>query len=156
MLSALGREVLSEQLKDLLVELSMTRDALAAEIDGFAENDRDALLRFGEKVSAFRPVVRDVTTMALQYFVAQSERVREMERLAYDEVSVILPVSIPPLEKLLADAKSEHDLYIDATYAGDDVERRVHGVRDAWASRLADSVRSGRLPEGVPLRVARL
>lgn len=79
-LSALGREELSEQLKDLLVELSMTRDALAAEIDGIAENDTDALLRFGEKISAFRPVVRDVTTMALQYFVAQSERVREMEQ----------------------------------------------------------------------------
>ncbi|OAN70116.1 hypothetical protein A8B83_15050 [Rhodobacteraceae bacterium EhC02] len=79
-LSALGREELPQQLQDLLVVLSMTRDALATEIDGIADNDRDALLRFAERVSAFRPVVRDVTTMSLQYFVAQSERVREMEQ----------------------------------------------------------------------------
>ena len=79
-LSALGREELSQQLQDLLVVLTMTRDALATEIDAIAENDKEALLRFAEKVTAFRPVVRDVTTMALQYFVAQSERVRDMER----------------------------------------------------------------------------
>ncbi len=79
-LSALGREELSEQLRDLLVVLDMTRDALATEIDAIDENDKEALLRFAERVSGFRPVVRDVTTMALQYFVAQSERVRKMEQ----------------------------------------------------------------------------
>jgi len=85
-----------------------------------------------------------------------AEPIPQDSRLAYEEVSVVLPVSIPPLEGLLADVRREHDLYIDATYAGEDVERRVHAVREAWASQLAESVRSGRIPEGVPLRVARL
>lgn len=79
-ISALRREALSDRLTERLSVLGATRDAMATEIAAITEGDRDRLLRFGESVKDAGPLVRDITTLALQFYVAQSERVRQMEQ----------------------------------------------------------------------------
>ena len=79
-LASLQREAITEQLQDRLLRLDATRDALAAEVDALAADDTDALLEFATSVEESSSVVRDITTLALQFHVAQSDLVREMER----------------------------------------------------------------------------
>ena len=85
-----------------------------------------------------------------------AEPLPDGSRLAYNEISVLLPIAVPPVTQLLADAQREHDLHLECTYAGDSVGRRIHAVREAWARQLAVSAENGTVPEGVPLRVSRL
>lgn len=79
-LSALGREDLSDQLRNRLELLDRTRDALADRIDAITAPDTPLILDFAQSVQDAGPIVRDITTMALQFNVAQSERVRSMEQ----------------------------------------------------------------------------
>jgi PAS domain S-box-containing protein len=80
LLAALNREEIPLGLGERLLTLDDVRNQLAAELDAIADNDLDAVLRFAESVQQAAPLVREITTMSLQYHVAQSDRVREMEQ----------------------------------------------------------------------------
>ena len=79
-IAALGREDITQQLRDRIVLLTQARDALAAEMDQLAEGDTAGLVRFATNVQQSGPLMRDITTMALQHFVAESDVVRNIER----------------------------------------------------------------------------
>lgn len=79
-LASLQRETIPELLQDRLRRLDRTRNALATDIDALVENDLTALLNFATHVEQAGSVVRDITTLALQFHVAQSDLLREMER----------------------------------------------------------------------------
>ncbi|MDX5414195.1 MAG: response regulator [Rhodobacterales bacterium] len=79
-LASLQREPITALLKERLIRLDMTRDDLAAEIDTLPEDDLPALLDFAASVERAGTVVRDITTLALQFHVSQSDLVRDMER----------------------------------------------------------------------------
>lgn len=79
-IAALRREDITQQLRDRLVLLQQTRDALAAELDHLSDRDTQGLVRFATNVQQSAPLMRDVTTMALQHFVSQSDVVRDIER----------------------------------------------------------------------------
>jgi len=79
-LAALQREPISEPLQERLRELDAIRDALTAQIDALPPDDTDALLNFAKSVEQSGPLVRDVTTLSLQFHVGQSDLVRDMER----------------------------------------------------------------------------
>jgi PAS domain S-box-containing protein len=80
LLAALNREEIPSGLGDRLLVLDDVRNELAAELDAIADNDRNAVLRFAASVQKTAPLVREITTMSLQFHVAQSDRVREMEQ----------------------------------------------------------------------------
>lgn len=80
LLAALNREEIPSGLGDRLLVLDDVRNQLAAELDAIADNDMIAVLRFAESVQQAAPLVREITTMSLQFHVAQSDRVREMEQ----------------------------------------------------------------------------
>lgn len=79
-LASLQRETIPEQLQDRLHRLDHTRNALATDVDALVENDLTALLNFATHVEQAGSVVHDITTLALQFHVAQSDLLREMER----------------------------------------------------------------------------
>ena len=79
-IAALEREDITQQLRDRLVLLDASRDALAAELDQLVEGDSKALVRFATSVQKSAPLMRDITTMALLHFVTQSDTVRNIER----------------------------------------------------------------------------
>ncbi|MFU8881553.1 MAG: PAS domain-containing sensor histidine kinase, partial [Rhodobacterales bacterium] len=79
-LAAMQNKDISDELRQRLEWLVDIRDDLADQIDTMAENDAAALVQFANNVQATSGTVRDVTTMSLGYHVAQSDRVREMER----------------------------------------------------------------------------
>lgn len=79
-LASLRREPISDPLQKRLRELDAVRDALAAQIDTLPPDDTNALISFANSVEQSGPLVRDVTTLSLQFHVAQSDLVRDMER----------------------------------------------------------------------------
>jgi len=79
-LASLRREPISDPLQKRLRELDAVRDALAAQIDTLPPDDTNALINFANSVEQSGPLVRDVTTLSLQFHVAQSDLVRDMER----------------------------------------------------------------------------
>jgi PAS domain S-box-containing protein len=79
-LASLRHEPISEPLQNRLRELEAVRDMLAAQIDALPPDDTNALLNFANSVEQSGPLVRDVTTLSLQFHVAQSDLVRDMER----------------------------------------------------------------------------
>ena len=79
-IAALSRETISDDLRNRLVELDESRDALAAELDSLTEGDTAGLVQFAGSVQRAAPLVRDITIMALLHYVTQSDMVREAER----------------------------------------------------------------------------
>ncbi|MGR3505955.1 MAG: ATP-binding protein [Paracoccaceae bacterium] len=80
LLATLNREEIPSSLADRLLVLDDVRSQLATELDAIADDDMNAVLRFAESVHLAAPLVREITTMSLQFHVAQSDRVREMEQ----------------------------------------------------------------------------
>ena len=79
-LASLKHQPISETLQNRLRELEDIRDTLTAQIDALPPDDTAALLNFARRVDDSSALVRDVTTLSLQFHVAQSELVRDMER----------------------------------------------------------------------------
>ena len=79
-LASLRHQPISASLQNRLRELEDIRDTLTAQIDALPPDDTAALLNFAKRVEESSPVVRDVTTLSLQFHVAQSELIRDMER----------------------------------------------------------------------------
>jgi PAS domain S-box-containing protein len=79
-LASLQREEITQALRDRLVLLDDTRDALADELDALSDDDTAGILAFAASVQRAAPIVRDITTMSLLYYVSQSDRLREIER----------------------------------------------------------------------------
>jgi PAS domain S-box-containing protein len=79
-LASLQRKPITAQLQDRLRRLDAVRDALAIQIDALAPDDTDALLNFAASLEASGTLVREVTTLSLQFHVAESDRVSKMER----------------------------------------------------------------------------
>lgn len=79
-LASLQRQPISEQLQDRLLRLNATRDALAFEIETLDADDTDALQGLATNVDNAGSLVRDITTMALQFHVAQSDLAHKLER----------------------------------------------------------------------------
>ena len=79
-IASLQRERITQALRDRLVLLDDTRNALADELDALSDGDDTGLLAFAGSVQRAGPLVRDITTMSLLYHVSQSDRLREIER----------------------------------------------------------------------------
>jgi PAS domain S-box-containing protein len=79
-LASLRREAITPELTSRLVVLADLRSDLADRIDSLADNDPQGLVQFANDVAGSAPVVRSVTTLALLYYVAQSDDLREQER----------------------------------------------------------------------------